>query len=97
MDEIPFFAPATGMAQSAFGSGVLVLNDEGNNYLDRERLATLDNGYLASLVRAVRRVYQDDTPSFPSGSEIFLVCTCMRDDNETLRFERTEYIVLSFS
>jgi hypothetical protein len=94
-----FFQPATGMADTAAGSGVLMLSEEGHNYLTGLRLGP--DYYRHTVTYSAIGAHDEqgewqETPMTAAKGPVFLVAWFDEDGDGFMRHGEFEFLVLNF-
>jgi hypothetical protein len=97
INNSPAFHPGTGIADSAFGSGTLFVNNEAHNALYGDRIRPAANGmqkiYVSNLWSP------SDTHGIPIGAshgQLYLTVYIDKNQDHRFAFDDYEYIVLQF-
>ena len=97
VESIPYLRPGTGMADTSFGSGMLILEDEGHHSFGRGfRLVEKPDGAVTILFNQIYERGADGSlgPSWPA--EAFMVVHVARPGVTTLELDSFERVILSF-
>ena len=95
----PFFQPGTGMADTAAGSGVLMLSTEGHNYLQGLRLGP--DYYRHAVSYSAIGAHDSEgewreTPIAASNGPLYLVAWFDADSDGIMRHGEFEFLVINF-
>jgi hypothetical protein len=94
-ESVPYFKGGTGMADTPFGSGGLILNSEAHNHFDRDgRLKVAPNGSAKILFNTI--CMPDGSIGFPKSTDIFVVIYLCEYNASYIRAGSFERIILSF-
>ncbi|GGJ97972.1 hypothetical protein GCM10010123_30040 [Pilimelia anulata] len=95
VDDVPFLRPGTGMAQTAAGSGDLVLTDAAQNYFAGRRLAPVSSEQQAILFSRITYPYWIETPPpLRPDTDISVVVYIDHNGNGLIDNDEYEYVVL---
>jgi hypothetical protein len=95
-EQVPFFSPGTGIADTEFASGTLYLNDEAHNYLVGTRLRrrpdSKDEAFFATVFSGTR----SRRPLTAQKGPLFLTVYIDRNANQIVELGEYEYVELDF-
>ena len=95
VDDIPFFAPWTGLADTIFGSGQLFLDNQGHNHLVGPRIQPHSDTQSKVFYSSIR--YQEQvTPLQLQEDNIYLTIFLNKQVANVVDFDEYEYVVLEF-
>jgi hypothetical protein len=96
VDDVPFFHPGTGSADTDYTSGRLILSDEAHNYLVGTRLRQISDQQQQVFFSRVDPDGQGPRPLGSQKSSLFLVVYIDRNENAALDLGEYEYVELQF-
>lgn len=95
-EPFSYFAPGTGIADTAAGSGTLYLNDEGHLYLRGLRLGPDPANHVVFFSSVFPRD-RDERPMARAEGPLYLVVFHDEDDDEVMENGEYDFVVLTFS
>ncbi len=95
LDSIPYLRPGTGMADTPYGSGILLLDDEAHHPFARgHRLIENPDGSVSVLFNEILERGGSDSLVPSSLDEVFVVVQVARPGIETLELDSFERLIL---
>lgn len=96
-DDVPFFQPGTGMADTSFGSGEFWIDPEAHMHLDwHGRLFPRAEGGDAVLFNLAYAVHDGEPPGLPKGKDVFVVIHIADPDEKKILNWNFERFILAF-
>lgn len=96
-EDIPFLQPGTGMADTAAGSGSLVITNEAQNYYAERRIASLSSEQDGVYVSSVSYPYWIDAsvPPLQPTTDVYLVVNIDLNKDDVVDHDEYEYLLLN--